>query len=68
LTLPEWVLQERRSWNEACLIRAFPQFNNAFQVLIWNNYFYHCAGEVLRDLMPLCMANEGGSLWLRKVA
>ena len=32
----EWVLQERRSRNEICLIRAFLQFNMVFQVLMWN--------------------------------
>jgi predicted O-methyltransferase YrrM len=63
----EWVLQERRSWNEVYLIRAFLEFNKVFRVLMWNNCFYHCAGEVLRQLMPLCAVNEGGSLWLKKL-
>jgi hypothetical protein len=61
-----WVLDEKRSWNEAYVVRSFLQNNHAFEILMWNNFFYHKANESLRALMPLCIENEGGSLWLRK--
>jgi hypothetical protein len=65
--LAEWVVEDKRSWNEAYLIRAFLQYNTAFEILYWNNFVYHFLGSYLRTLMPLCLANEGGSLWLRRV-
>ena len=65
--LPEWVLGDKRSWNEAYLLHAFLQYNNAFEILYWNNYAFHFLAAELREAMPLCMGNEGGSLWIRKV-
>jgi hypothetical protein len=62
-----WVTGEKRSWNEAYAVRAFLQYNSAFEILYWNNFVYHRSGELLAQLMPLCMENEGGSLWLRKL-
>jgi hypothetical protein len=65
--LPEWVLTEKRSWNEAYVLRAFLQYNDAFEILYWNNLVFHHLSADLNECMPLCMENEGGSLWLRKL-
>jgi len=62
----EWVIDEKRSWNETYFIRAFLQNNSAFEVIFWNNLVYHHAKQVLAAFMPKCLSNEGGSLWLRK--
>lgn len=64
--LAEWVLADNRSWNEAYLVHAFLQYNSAFEIVYWNNYAFHFLGAELREAMPLCMENEGGSLWIRK--
>jgi predicted O-methyltransferase YrrM len=64
--LAGWTLGEKRSWNEAYAVRAFLQYNNSFEILYWNNYVFHQLGSELAKLMPLCMENEGGSLWLRR--
>jgi hypothetical protein len=62
-----WVIEEKRSWNEAYVLRAFLQYNDAFGILYWNNFVFHRSRELLQSLMPLCLENEGGSLWLRKL-
>ena len=64
--LEDWVLKEKRSWNEAYLIHAFLQFNPAFEVIYWSNFAWHHLHEALAQLMPLCLENEGGSLWLQR--
>ena len=64
--LEDWVLKEKRSWNEAYLIHAFLQFNPAFKVIYWSNFAWHRLHEALARLMPLCLENEGGSLWLQR--
>jgi predicted O-methyltransferase YrrM len=64
--LAEWVLTDKRSWNEAYLLHAFLQYNDAFEILYWNNYAFHFLGADLKEAIPLCLGNEGGSLWLRK--
>jgi len=66
--LEEWVLKEKRSWNEAYLIRAFLQYNAAFEIVYWNNFAWHRLREDLTRQMPLCLENEGGSIWLRRTA
>jgi Methyltransferase domain len=63
----DWVLKERRSWNESYLLRAFLQYNSAFEIVYWNNFAWHQMHENLGQLMPLSLENEGGSIWLRRV-
>lgn len=65
--LADWVMGEKRSWNEAYLVHAFLQYNDAFEIVYWNNFVFHKLGAELGELMPLCLGNEGGSLWIRKV-
>jgi hypothetical protein len=65
--LKEWVLGEKRSWNETYALRAFLQYNSAFEIVYWNNFASHRLREELAHLMPLCLENEGGSIWLRRV-
>ena len=64
--LEEWVLKEKRSWNEAYVLHAFLQYNSAFEVIYWNNFVFHRLREELAAAMPLCLENEGGSIWLRR--
>jgi Methyltransferase domain len=64
----QWVLDEKRGWNETYLVRAFLQYNSAFEILYWNNFVSHHLKDELRASMPLCLENEGGSLWIRKTA
>lgn len=63
----EWIM-ENRSWNEIYLLRAFLQYNPAFEILYFNDWIYR---KRYRDLtgqrMPLCLKNTGGSIWLRKI-
>ncbi len=62
-----WIL-EGRAWNEAYLVRAFLQDNTRFQVLLMNTFMSHFHREFFEQHMPLCLHNEGASLWLRKTA
>ena len=53
-------------WNEAYFLRSFLQYNNAFQVLYFNAYIHQFHQEMLGQMMPLCLRNPGGGLWLKK--
>jgi hypothetical protein len=64
----DWVLNQKRSWNEAYLVRAFLEYNTAFEVMYWSSYASCVLSEQLRRSAPLCADDEGGSLWLRKVS
>ena len=64
--LDTWVLDYHRSWNEAYALKAFLQYNSRFRIVYWNNFAYHRCASRLKELMPLCLENEGGSIWIRK--
>jgi predicted O-methyltransferase YrrM len=61
----EWII-EGRSWNEAYILRAFLQYNDSFDILLFNSYLGHTHRKVLTERMPRFLENTGGSLWLRK--
>lgn len=61
----EWVL-EGRAWNEAYLVRAFLQYNDVFQILLFNSYLGEHDRPFLKQRMPKFLENTGGSLWLVK--
>lgn len=63
----EWICDLGLSWNESYLMRAFLQYNSAFRIAFFNTYMEHFYEERFAELMPLCLKNRGGSLWLRKV-
>lgn len=61
----EWVL-EGRAWNEAYLLRAFLQFNSAFQIVCMNTAVERFQQAWFHEHMPLCLLDPGGSIWLRR--
>lgn len=61
-----WVLKGR-AWNEAYLLRAFLQYNAAFEIVIHSHFLYLFYLDRLKELMPLCTKGDAGSIWLRKV-
>jgi predicted O-methyltransferase YrrM len=62
----EWIYQGR-AWNEAYLLRAFLQYNNAYKIVFFNSFFAHVYQDNLRLKMPICAKSPGTSLWLVKV-
>jgi predicted O-methyltransferase YrrM len=63
-----WVYDEKRSWNELYLMRAFLMYNDAFEVVFFNDYFARFHRPDIEDVYPTFLKNTGGALWLRKVA
>ncbi|HLA12178.1 MAG TPA: class I SAM-dependent methyltransferase [Pyrinomonadaceae bacterium] len=62
----DWVY-EGRAWNEAYVLRAFLQYNQQFQIQLFNTFidWFH-KEKYFRD-MPLVQKNTGGSIWLKKL-
>jgi predicted O-methyltransferase YrrM len=59
----EWVY-EGRAWNEDYILRAFLEFNDAFDVVLFGTWLARFHRQLLAELMPLTLENPGGSLWL----
>lgn len=60
-----WV-EEGRSWNELYLLRAFLQYNDAFEVLCFPGLLHHLDAQRHHAIAPH-ITNPGGACWLRKV-
>ncbi len=61
----EWLL-EGRYWNECYFLRAFLTDNPQWEIVLFNNYVNTFNGNEIKQMMPLCRQNMGGSLYLRK--
>lgn len=65
----KWVIEEARGWNEQYLLRAFLQFNSAFEVIWGSNYMAtRFAKEVQDVFLRFPELGGGGSIWIRKIA
>lgn len=61
----EWLL-EGRAWNEAYILKAFLQYNQAFSPVLMNTYMTEFHESFFRENMPLCLKNTGASIWLKR--
>jgi predicted O-methyltransferase YrrM len=64
---PRSWIQDGRYWTEAYALRAFLAFNTTFEIVLFNTYLEHFHREKFQQCMPLCLKNEGGSIWLRRM-
>jgi predicted O-methyltransferase YrrM len=64
---PEW-LADGWYWNEAYVLRAFLAHNEAWSIHFFNTLVALAFPDFLRERMPLCLKNPGGSLYLRRTA
>jgi thymidine kinase/SAM-dependent methyltransferase len=62
----DWVLEKRRFWNEQYLMRAFLIFNEAWEVLLANNYLGRYHLEEMKETFPDSPWWGGGSFWIRR--
>jgi hypothetical protein len=65
----EWLLRERRMWNEQYLLEAFLSFNHSFEIIAALNWLAHNHRDRLRDACPILIQepwHEPGSLWFRR--
>ena len=63
---PRYWIEEGRAWNEAYMLRCFLQYNSAFNILLWNHFLAQFHSAYFQEHMPLCLANTGASIWLRR--
>lgn len=61
----DWV-QQGRGWNEAYLLRAFLEFNDDFEIVLWNELLHRRHPDRMERDFPLTRRNTGGSIWLRR--
>jgi Methyltransferase domain len=62
-----WAIEEERNWNEQYIVRAFLQFNSAFEI-VWSSYLMatRYAEETRQVFSRFPDLGAGGSLWIRR--
>lgn len=60
---PEEWIYEGRFWNELYLLRAFLQYNQHFEIDLWNHYLISEHKEIFGDTKE---EKSGSSIWLKK--
>jgi Methyltransferase domain len=63
---PQTWIYQGRAWNEDYFLRAFLQYNDAFEICLFNTFLEHFYEAKFAAEMPLCLKDRGGSIWLRK--
>lgn len=61
----EW-LNEGRYWNENYFLRAFLSYNSEWRIVFFNTYVHYMFGDLIKEKMPLCAKNSGGSLYIQR--
>ena len=62
----DWLL-EGRAWNEQYMLRAFLEYNKAFEVVMFNTYLTEMYEATIKNRFPLLYKNTGGSIWIKKL-
>lgn len=64
-----WVLEDRRFWNEQYLLQAFLAFNNAFEILMAGSFLHLHHADKLKAAFASYDPTRAwpGSFWMRRV-
>jgi Methyltransferase domain len=63
---PDWV-QEGRAWTEQYVLRAFLQYNTAFEIVMWPGLLWALDAGSMVDNFPAMATNAGGAFWMRRL-
>jgi predicted O-methyltransferase YrrM len=63
--LESWV-RNGHAWSETYLVKAFLQFNNSFEIVLFLHWLHTEAPQVLRSIDPRLEQGGGSSLYLRR--
>jgi predicted O-methyltransferase YrrM len=63
---PDRWLQEGRYWNENYFLRTFLAYNSQWSINFFNHYVNLKFPEFIKEKMPLCCKNYGGSLYIQR--
>jgi predicted O-methyltransferase YrrM len=65
--LPEIWVRNGHGWSENYLLKAFLQFNTAFEILLFLSWMHNQSPDVLCSIDSRLMHGGGSSIYLRKI-
>lgn len=63
---PSESLIEGIFWNENYFLRAFLSYNSEWSIQFFNTYVHFMFGDYIKNTMPLCVKNQGASLYIQR--
>jgi predicted O-methyltransferase YrrM len=63
---PAYVIERGNYWNENYFLRAFLSYNHEWSTYFFNDYVASSFNDFIKDKMPLCTRNSGGSLYIQR--
>lgn len=60
----DWLINEKRAWNELYLVRLMLLQSDRWEVLMFNDYMGKQYHDVVQRSVPNFLRNPGGGLWL----
>ena len=63
---PQHRILEGCAWNEDYVLRAFLQYNDVFEIMIFNSYLRAMHADFVQRALPEGVERSGSSLWMRK--
>ena len=64
----QWLLEIGVAWNEAYQMRAFLQYNRAFEIDFFSDYVANFMRVEAEASIPVFLRGPGSSIWLRRSA
>lgn len=64
---PEHWMKEGRGYTESYILRAFLEFNDVFQIELFEGYLMRMFGEKMLQMFPLLRNGWGLAFWMSKV-
>ncbi len=61
-----WVVEDKRCWNELYAVRCFLANNSAWRVVMFNDYLARFERQLIEETYPAFYNNSGGALWIQK--
>jgi predicted O-methyltransferase YrrM len=63
----QWVVEDKRNWNEAYVLHALLSDSNVYEIIMWPSYLMMLDRNRVKSEVPNA-TDLGSSIWLRKVA
>ena len=67
----QWLIEDRRAWNEQYLVEAFLAYNPSFKVILANNWltidYPERVANIWKDVLKCKDTHNAGGLWIRKI-
>jgi hypothetical protein len=63
---PAYVIERGNYWNENYFLRAFLSYNYEWNIYFFNDYVASSFNDFIKEKMPLCIRNSGGSLYMQR--